>query len=213
MNSHMDSVMIGSAQGDGFRVVGDKIGYGEISFQTRTTWWAMGSCCAAPSNLYKSTNAGQSWKVSLLAFDSDGGQTVTTTQPQTEIVFLDATRGYFVRESKPNPESAVLAVTSDGGKTFADVPIPYASAHPLYVGTNGCVMDTEDKTVVTRDLGKTWSELPRPPKGVTYMQIAPFGRTGWIATFSAGNGTYGPLERVYVTRTGQTWAEPTFTKR
>jgi hypothetical protein len=74
-------------------------------------------------------------------------------------------------------------------------------------------MDAETKTIVTRDLGKTWSELPRPPKGATYMQIAPLGRTSWIATFSAGTGMYGPLERVYVSRDGQTWTEPTFTER
>ncbi len=205
MNSHADSVVITGDDGITFRDVGTKTGYGEIAFQTPTTWWVMGTCCASSDSLYRSTNAGRSWGVVLAGSSEEESKKPPTAPPDSGIVFLDATRGYFVRQTK-DPEVLALAVTKDGGRTFVDAPIPYRAMHVLHASAGACAIDAADAAVVTRDVGKTWSGLPKLPNGVTYTQLEPLGKAGWIALASGPKNQ----DQLYVTKDGRAWTQSRF---
>jgi photosystem II stability/assembly factor-like uncharacterized protein len=170
MNSHADSVLASSDDGATFRTLGTKTGYGAITMQSPTTWWTVGSCCASPSSVYRSTNAGKTWQLVLSGTDEARPR---TQPPDSDVVFLDANRGWFARRDAAG--FSVLAVTRDGGRTFRDVAPPaQCNGAALVDESSAILLGVQDRVpYVTRDLGATWSKLPAVDEAV--VGIAPIG--------------------------------------
>lgn len=175
MNSHATSVLETRDAGVTFRVLGTVTGYGEPTFQTRTSWWSVGTCCASASSIYRSPDAGLTWK--LVAEPTDGWE------PVSAFVFIDGSRGYRVVRGG---EALAIERTTDGGRSTSRATPPSTAAELLGADRDACVVLGEGgEPMVTRDMGASWSSLAPLPEGVFGTTIA---RTphGWLLTADAG---------------------------
>lgn len=178
MNSHAQSVLFASDEGARPRALGTTTGYGAITFQTATTWWTVGSCCAEAPSVYRSVDGGRSWARIAAATDD--------WEPLAEMIFIDAARGYRVVRAGESPSSAIER-TTDGGRSFTRVEPPVPSSDVLHAGPDACVLLGEQGVpVMTRDLGRTWATLAPLPAGVASPRLERAPHAWWAVTDTGG---------------------------
>ena len=183
---HGVSVLETRDAGATFRTLGDVEGRdlpdrGAITFQTPTTWWRVGTGVAGREMVFRSTDAGRSWKVFGAASD--------TWQPISDVIFADALHGFrVVRDSR----GVVIERTRDGARSFQRVAPPNAANELVGADREAVVVRTEGGEVLaTRDVGASWITLP-PFPDATGPDLRLIRRTphGWIigARFALRDG-------------------------
>lgn len=142
-----------------------------VTFQTPTTWWRVSTSVAGREMIFRSTDAGRSWKT--VGTGSD------TWQPISDILFADALRGFRVVRANG---ALVIERTTDGARSFQRVAPPSAATELLGAERDAVVVRTESGEVLaTRDAGASWITLPSFPKA-TGPELRLVRRTphGWI---------------------------------
>ncbi|MFT3772885.1 MAG: hypothetical protein QM820_46460 [Minicystis sp.] len=177
MNSHATSLLETRDAGASFRALGTKVGYGAVTFQTPKHWWSAGTCCAGESSVYRSLDAGRSWKLVQ--------EGTSAWEPVSDVVFVDASRGYRVVRAN-DEEALALERTGDGGRSFQRVMPPSVETALLVADRDACVL-VDDRSVpaITRDMGATWSSLAPLPKDMSSPRELVRAPHGWFAIVSA----------------------------
>lgn len=167
MNSHAELLLESLDHGTTFRELGSKTGYGAITFQTPTTWWTVGTCCASASGIFRSTDAGRHW-----TFRGGGGgedDPVGFADAESDVVFIDSQRGYRIIEGLSG--TIEFQRTTDGARSFAAAQLPFDPQEaPLYVleaDRNACILQHGVALFSTRHQGDTWARLPDLPGDLT----------------------------------------------
>jgi photosystem II stability/assembly factor-like uncharacterized protein len=190
MNSHSTSIVETRDGGATFQTLGTVTGYGAITFQTATTWWTVGTCCASASSVHRSLDAGRTWKV---VKEPNG-----TWEPRSDYVFLDASRGYRVVTNG-------IERTTDGGKTLSRSPLPEGADTVFVIDESACLLVGASGLKASLDMGLTWTSLPHAPLPTGHRENI-IARTphGWILTTSAWDGERHKQGLVFTLRDGAT---------
>jgi photosystem II stability/assembly factor-like uncharacterized protein len=174
--------------------------------------------------LYRTSDSGAHWSPAAATPAPTGGTVDSQPGPgqipvacdKNGLTFPTATEGWIASTCNAGLANALL-VSEDGGLSWSDQSLPLLAtacagttctvAGPQFVdGTGFVTLEPQPDTpalLVTRDLGKTWEQLPLPA-GLQYPQVTFFSPTEGVLVARETQGEFGST--FYTTADGgQTW--------
>jgi photosystem II stability/assembly factor-like uncharacterized protein len=182
------------------------------AFISATTGWTadaqVTSSATKGVSVYRTSDGGASWQRADIAWQNEGVVNFL------DLRFVDARHGWLsaALNEATSRRPGILFATSDGGKTWTQLPLPYGGSIYWLNDTTGWLAGggvnyARNQLSVTHDGGKTWQDQPLDvPPALTLADR----QVGTPAFFSATVGVlpvnYGAELDIDITRDGgKTW--------